>query len=77
VITTPIVEDDGAEATVALRVSVAFNPALLIVVDAAPVLPEAIVTLGGLDEMVKFPVMLRVKLARRIMFPLVALTVTT
>ena len=70
-------EDDGAEATVAVRVSVAFNPALLIVVDAAPVLPEAIVTLGGLDEMVKFPVMLRVKLARRIMFPLVALTVTT
>ncbi len=70
-------EDDGTEATVAVRVSVAFNPALLIVVDAAPVLPEAIVTLGGLDEMVKFPVMLRVKLARRIMFPLVALTVTT
>jgi len=76
VITTPIVEDDGAEMTVAVRVSVAFNPALLIVVNAAPVLPEAIVTLGGLEEMVKFPVMLRVKLVRRNMLPLVALTVT-
>jgi hypothetical protein len=40
-------------------------------------LPEAIVTLGVLEEMVKFPVILRVKLARRNMLPLVAFTVTT
>jgi hypothetical protein len=77
VIATPIVEDDGAEATVAVSVSVAFSPALLIVVDVVPVLPEAIVTLDVLEEMVKFPVMLRVKLARRNMLPLVAFTVTT
>lgn len=63
--------------TVAVRVSVAFSPALFIVVDAVPVLPEAIVTVAGVEEIVKFPVMLRVKLVRRNMLPLVALTVTT
>jgi hypothetical protein len=45
-------------------------------VDAVPVLLEAIVRVAGLEDIVKFPVMLRVKLVRRNIFPLVALTVT-
>jgi len=45
--------------------------------DAVTVLPETIVTLAGPEEIVKLPVMLRVKLVKRIIFPLVALTVTT
>ena len=73
---TPMVEEDGAGVTVDVSVSVAFNPALFIVVDAVPDLPAAIVTVLGLEDIVKFPVMLRVKLVRRNMLPLVALTVT-
>ena len=73
---TPMVEEESAGVTVDVSVSVAFNPALFIVADAVPDLPEAIVTLLGLDDIVKFPVMLRVKLVRRNTLPLVALTVT-
>ena len=72
----PMVEEDGAGVTVDVSVSVAFNPALFIVADAVPDLPEGIVTVLGLEDIVKFPVMLRVKLVRRNMLPLVALTVT-
>jgi len=71
-----MVEEDGAGVTVDVSVSVAFNPALFIVADAVPDLPEGIVTVLGLEDIVKFPVMLRVKLVRRNMLPLVALTVT-
>ena len=73
---TPMVEEDGAGVTADVSVSVAFNPALFIVVDTVPDLPEAIVTVLGLEDIVKFPVILRVKLVRRNMLPLVALTVT-
>ena len=71
-----MVEEDGAGVTVDVSVSVAFNPALFIVADAVPDLPEGIVTVLGLEDIVKFPVMLRVKLVRRNMLPLVVLTVT-
>jgi len=73
---TPMVEEDGAGVTVDVSVSVAFNPALFIAADAVPDLPEAIETVLGLEDIVKFPVILRVKLVRRNMLPLVALTVT-
>lgn len=62
--------------TIALRVRVAFSPALFIVVEAVPVLPEAIETVAGLVDIVKFPVMFTVRLDRRNMLPLVALTVS-
>ncbi len=72
----PMVEDDGAEATAAVRVSVELRPALLTVVDAVPDFPEAIVTVVGLAEMVKFPVIWIVRFMNRTMLPPVALTVS-
>jgi hypothetical protein len=75
--TTPMVEDDGARVTAAVRVRVELRPALFIVADAVPDFPDAIVTVVGLAEMVKFPVTLIVKVVSRIMPPPVALTVST
>jgi hypothetical protein len=74
---TLIVEDEGAELTAAAKLSVEFNPWLFSVIDAVPELLEGITRVVGVDEIVKFAVMLIVKLVRRIIFPLVALTVTT
>jgi hypothetical protein len=74
---TLIVEDEGAELTAPVRINVEFSPWLFRVIDAVPELLEAITRVVGVDEIVKFAVMLSVKLVRRTTFPLVALTVTT